>query len=60
MHQTGRANSSVLCSYITFQEGGGSLQELILRRQADRSSNKDSFLDSLAEKYGTKNKRTKK
>ncbi|KAK5978910.1 DNaJ domain (Prokaryotic heat shock protein), partial [Trichostrongylus colubriformis] len=45
---------------IKAKEGNGSLQELILRRQADRGSNADAFLDSLAAKYGAKAKRSKK
>ncbi|ETN69276.1 DnaJ domain protein [Necator americanus] len=44
----------------TSQIGDKSLQALILSRQADRSSNMDAFYDSLAAKYGGKEKRAKK
>ncbi|WKX97090.1 hypothetical protein Q1695_013048 [Nippostrongylus brasiliensis] len=54
------AESEEALKEIKQKEGGGSLQELILRRQADRMQNSDSFLDSLAQKYGSKNKRAKK
>ncbi|EYC43422.1 hypothetical protein Y032_0494g2452 [Ancylostoma ceylanicum] len=41
-------------------DGDKSLQALILSRQADRASNMDSFLDSLAAKYGAKEKKRSK
>ncbi|VDO47193.1 unnamed protein product [Haemonchus placei] len=48
-------------AHIThLQEGEGNLQQLILKRQAERASGADSFLDNLAAKYGAKTKRSKK
>ncbi|KAK6010063.1 hypothetical protein OSTOST_24947 [Ostertagia ostertagi] len=45
---------------IKAKEGDNSLQQLILRRQADRASSMDDYFDSLATKYGAKTKRAKK
>uniref|UniRef100_A0A7I4Y2J4 J domain-containing protein n=1 Tax=Haemonchus contortus TaxID=6289 RepID=A0A7I4Y2J4_HAECO len=45
---------------IKAKEGDGNLQQLILKRQAERASGADSFLDNLAAKYGAKTKRSKK
>uniref|UniRef100_A0A0K0CTU2 J domain-containing protein n=1 Tax=Angiostrongylus cantonensis TaxID=6313 RepID=A0A0K0CTU2_ANGCA len=45
---------------IRAKEAGGSLEQVIHRRQLARSSDMDAYLDSLASKYCTKKKRAKK